>query len=327
MKIYGETIPNIPWEAKPKDCSDVVWRSAVNPVIDNKKVFMADRIYNSGVVPFNSGFAGVFRVDDKTKGPHLRVGFSKDGLNWDINDKKIEFEGDFDAIRGRYEYDPRVVFIEDRYYVTWCNSMSYGSSIGVAFTFDFKVFHRLENAFLPQNRNGVLFPRKIGGKYMMLSRPSDSGHCPTGNIFISESPDLTYWGKHRFLLGTAPGWQGGKVGAGPIPIETDEGWLVIYHGTNQSCNGYIYSCGAALLDREDPTKVLHRGGAFLLAPETDYERVGEVGNVVFPCAALCDSETGRLAIYYGAADTVLCMAYSYVDDIINYIKKYDIANN
>lgn len=89
MKIYGETIPNIPWEAKPKDCSDVVWRSAVNPVINNKKVFMADRIYNSGVVPFNSGFAGVFRVDDKTKGPHLRVGFSKDGLNWDINDKKI----------------------------------------------------------------------------------------------------------------------------------------------------------------------------------------------------------------------------------------------
>lgn len=324
IKIFGEEIKNIPWEEKPADCNDVVWRHAENPIINNKAVIRADRVYNSGVVPFRGGFAGVFRVDDDCKCPHLRVGFSSDGVNWDISSDIIEFEGDSTNIKGNYEYDPRVCFIDDRYYVTWCNSMTHGATIGIAYTFDFKTFYRMENAFLPQNRNGVLFPRKINGNYFMLSRPCDRGHNPKGEIFISESPDLTYWGKHRFLMGSLPGWQTGKIGAGPIPIETEEGWLLIYHGTNISCNGYIYSFGAALLDRQNPTKVIYRGKPYLLTPETLYERNGEVDNVVFPCAALCDAATGRLAIYYGAADTVMCLAYSTVDDIIDFLKNNNI---
>lgn len=322
VKVFnGISMPNIPWEDRPKGCKDTMWRSEKNPIIDNAKVDNAQRVYNSAAVLFKDGFAGVFRVDDMSKAPHLRVGFSKDGINWDISGKDIDFVCDDPDIQGRYGYDPRVCFIEDRYYITWCNSMFHGASIGIAYTFDFETFYQMENAFLPQNRNGVLFPRKINGEYFMISRPSDKGHNPKGDMYISQSPDMIYWGKHRFLMGSETIWDGGKVGAGPVPIETEEGWLVFYHGTAITCNGYIYSIGAVLLDLENPRKVLARTKNFLIAPETLYERVGEVPNVVFPCAALCDADTGRIAVYYGAADTVTCLAYTTVDEVVKFIKQ------
>lgn len=326
MKIYCENIPNIPWQEKPADCNSVMWRHDTNPILDNKTVYRADRVYNSAAVPFNGGFAGVFRVDDDCKCPKLRVGFSEDGVNWKINDNVIEFENDTDDVIGVYGYDPRVCYMEGKYYVTWCNSTPHGAYVAIAYTTDFEKFYFVSNALMPQNRNGVLFPRKINGKYYLLSRPCDKGHNQSGDIFISCSPDLKYWGEHKFLIGSAPGWAAGKVGAGPVPIETEEGWLLIFHGTNVSCNGYIYSFGAALLDREEPTKVLYRAKPFLIAPEEDYERNGEVDNVTFPCAALCDAETGRLALYYGGADTVLCLAYSNVNDIVEWVKERDFRN-
>ena len=196
-----------------------------------------------------------------------------------------------------------------------------GPTIGVGYTHDFKTFHQLENAFLPYNRNGVLFPRKIDGKFAMLSRPSDTGHTAFGDIFFSESPDLCYWGKHRFVMGTIRGWQSCKIGPGPVPIETDQGWLLIYHGVLNSCNGFVYSMGAALLDIDKPWKVIARSRPYILSPQKDYECVGDVPNVVFPCAALHDAQTGKIAIYYGCADTVTGLAFTYVDQLIDYIKQ------
>ena len=110
-----------------------------------------------------------------------------------------------------------------------------------------------------------------------------------------------------------------KIGAGPAPIETSEGWLLLYHGVTQTCSGYVYSMGGALLDRDDPSKVLHRSENYLLTPEKEYECVGFVPNVVFPCSTLTDSATGRIALYYGCADTVFSLAFSTLDQIINYI--------
>ena len=137
-----------------------------------------------------------------------------------------------------------------------------------AYTHDFETFHQLDNAFLPFNRNGVLFPRRIGGSYAMLSRPSDDGHTPFGDIYYSESPDLVHWGRHRHVMAPVPlTWQSTKIGAGPTPIETDAGWLVLYHGVLTSCNGFVYSMGAALLDLDEPWKVLARGRDYLLSPQ------------------------------------------------------------
>ncbi|HAF62231.1 MAG TPA: glycosidase [Anaerolineaceae bacterium] len=319
----ANAIPNIPWEDRPEGFKDVLWRSARNPVIPRDLIPSSNSIFNSAVVPFNGKFAGVFRCDTKTRMQQLHVGFSDNGYDWELSDDRIKWKPDDQAVNEiadfQYSYDPRVVWIEDRYYVTWCNGY-HGPTIGVGYTYDFKEFYQLENAFLPFNRNGVLFPRKINGKYGMLSRPSDNGHTPFGDIYFSESPDMKYWGRHRFVMGTTGGWQATKVGAGPIPIETKDGWLLIYHGVLTSCNGYVYSFGAALLDLDQPWKVIARGAPYLLAPQMSYEQIGDVPNVAFPCAALVDGESERMAVYYGGADTVVCLAFGYVTEIIDFIK-------
>lgn len=318
--IIGNPMKNIPWEDKPKNCNDAIWRFSQNPVIPRDLIPCSNSIFNSAVVSFNGKFAGVFRCDDKRREMRIHAGFSEDGLNWNINNEPIKFiQENAEIGELEYAYDPRVCFIEDRYYVTWCNGY-HGPTIGLAYTFDFIKFYQLDNITLPYNRNGVLFPRKINGNYAMLSRPSDTGHTAFGDIFYSESPDLTFWGKHKHVMGTRGSWQSTKIGAGPVPIETTEGWLLFYHGVLNSCNGFVYSFGAALLDIDNPSKVLYRTEPYLMSPQTQYECVGDVPNVVFPCATLADSETGRIALYYGAADTVTGVAYTQVDDLIDFIK-------
>ncbi|HEY3282488.1 MAG TPA: glycoside hydrolase family 130 protein [Armatimonadota bacterium] len=322
-KVVGEALPNIPWEDKPEGCWDVVWRYSRNPIIPRNLIPSSNSIFNSAAVPYKGEYAGVFRCDDRRRHMQLHAGRSKDGINWTLNNDPIEFTcGDPELGRFDYGYDPRVCRIEDRYYVTWCNGY-HGPTIGVAYTHDFETFHQLENAYLPFNRNGVLFPRKINGRYAMLSRPSDNGHTPFGDIFYSESPDMCFWGRHRHVMGTRGGWQSTKIGAGPIPIETSEGWLLIYHGVLTSCNGYVYSFGAALLDLDEPWKVLYRGGPYLLSPQTLYECVGDVPNVAFPCAALVDAPSGRTTLYYGCADTVTGLCFTTVDALIDFVKSTD----
>jgi beta-1,4-mannooligosaccharide/beta-1,4-mannosyl-N-acetylglucosamine phosphorylase len=265
----------------------------------------------------------VFRCDSTDRFSQLHVGESRDGIAWTIDPQHIRFvskEKDPEVTRWEYGYDPRVCWIEDRYYVTWCNGY-HGPTIGMAWTKDFKTFWQMENSLLPCNRNGVLFPRKIGGKYVMLNRPSDNGHTPFGDIFLSQSPDMVHWGCHRHVMSRGMGWQSTKVGAGPIPLETRDGWLMFYHGVLTSCNGFVYSFGAALLDIDEPWKVLYRTSPYLMSPQTLYECVGDVPNVTFPCAALADAPTGRIAIYYGAADTVTGLCFCQVDEVIRFVKE------
>jgi len=315
----------IPWEDRPDGSSAVVWRSTRNPIIARDQIPRSNSIFNSAVVPFGDSFAGVFRVDDTSRVQNLHAGRSADGIDWEIEADPIVFEpadGRVREIQETFEhaYDPRVTWLEDRYYVTWCNGY-HGPTIGVAHTQEFETFHQLDNAFLPFNRNGVLFPRRIGDRYAMLSRPSDTGHTPFGDIYYSESPDLVHWGRHRHVMAPVRrSWQATKIGAGPTPIETDAGWLLVYHGVLTSCNGFVYSMGAALLDLEEPWKVIARGRDYLLSPQVAYEQVGDVQNVVFPCAALVDYDADRLAIYYGGADTVVCLAYGHLSEIVEFAR-------
>lgn len=323
MKIInGVNIPNLPWEERPKGSKDIIWRSKKNPIITRDAVKNSNSIFNSAVVPFQGGFAGVFRSDDTARIQRLHKGVSDDGVNWEIDDEPIQFICDNREI-GKFEfgYDPRVCKIDDKYYITWCNGYKGCPTIGVAYTTDFEKFYQSENAFLPFNRNGVLFPRKIDGRYAMLSRPSDNGHTLFGDIFYSESPDLIYWGKHRHVMSPVIGWQSAKVGGGPVPIETEEGWLLIYHGVLISCNGFVYSAGCALLDLDEPWKVKYRTKPYIISPRELYECVGDVPNVVFPCTNLCDAATGRIAIYYGAADTVIGLAYTTAEELVQFTKE------
>ncbi len=300
---------------------DVFRRYEGNPIVGPDAVPAADSIYNSAVVPFDDRYAGVFRVDHQTCEQWLHVGWSDDALNWQIEPEPLTLDfGEADIQMRPGGYDPRIIEVEGRYFVVWC-APYHGATLALAETADFESFRFICNPVPPYNRNGVLFPRRIGGKYLLLHRPSDRGHTPFGDIFVCQSEDLVHWGRHRFVFGPAGGWQSTKVGAGPVPIETDEGWLLIYHGVLTTCNGYVYSAGAALLDLEEPWKVICRTGRYLLRPEEDYERVGNVPNVVFPCAALVDEESGELTLYYGAADTCVCVAYADLGDIIHFTRE------
>ncbi len=315
----------IPWQDREKGSNDILWRYRENPIIKRDAIPTSNSIFNSAVVPFKDGDAGVFRCDNKAIQMNIHAGFSDDGIHWKINHEPILMKaGNTAMIDSDYKYDPRVVFIEDRYWITWCNGY-FGPTIGIAYTFDFIEFYQCENAFLPYNRNGVLFPKKINGKYAMLSRPSDTGHTPFGDIFISYSPDMKYWGEHRCVMRTTDfedsAWQCTKIGAGPIPILTEDGWLVFYHGVITSCNGFRYSMGAAILDEHHPEKVKYRTRSYLLAPTEVYEQVGDVPNVVFPCAALHATDQDKVAIYYGAADTVVGIAFGHISEIIDFVKK------
>lgn len=328
MKTDSNPVADMPWENRPAGSKEVMWRYSANPIIHRDSLPTSNSIFNSAVVRFNGAFAGIFRCDDTNRRMRLHLGFSKDGLIWDIDHEPLTFQCEDSEIgQWVYGYDPRVCFIDDRYYITWCNGY-HGPTIGLAWTKDFRTFHQLENAFVPFNRNGVLFPRKINGRYAMLSRPSDNGHTNFGDIFYSESPDLTFWGRHRHVMSPAPfelsAWQCAKIGSGPIPIETEEGWLLLYHGVLASCNGFVYSFGSALLDIEQPWKVRYRSGPYLLSPQKLYECVGDVPNVCFPCASLHDEATGRLAVYYGCADTVTSIAFGNIPEIVEFTKSNSI---
>jgi beta-1,4-mannooligosaccharide/beta-1,4-mannosyl-N-acetylglucosamine phosphorylase len=319
--IIAEELNNIPWEKKPKDYNFPVWRYSKNPIVERNPIKGVSRIFNSCVIPWKNEFVGVFR-GEKTNGiPELYLGKSKDAIKWEFDEEKIKFVDEIgNTVDHKYSYDPRVVKVEDTYYIIWCTDGN-GATLGMAKTKDFKIFTTMENPFLPFNRNGVLFPRKVNSKYLMLSRPSDSGHTPFGDIFLSESYDMEYWGKHRYLMGkTKNWWESVKIGAGPAPIETDEGWLLFYHGVSGTCNGFVYSMGACILDIDNPNIVKYRSENFVLTPEEWYEERGFVPNVAFPCATLTDALSGKIAIYYGCADTYVGLAFTEVNEIIEYIK-------
>ncbi|MBS1716993.1 MAG: glycoside hydrolase family 130 protein [Armatimonadetes bacterium] len=312
-RLIGPPLSNIPWQEP--DGDEPVWRYANNPIITAAQVRGANSVFNSAVVPFGGGFTGVFRVDDKRREMTLRAGCSADGLSFSIDDSEIQWDIPPGMEPPSYGYDPRVTSLEDRFLISFCSGF-HGPTIALGETRDFKHFKLIENITLPYNRNGVIFPRLINGRYMMLSRPSDRGHTPFGDIFLSQSEDLIHWGRHRFVMKPEQPWESTKVGAGPVPIETSEGWLLIYHGVLTSCSGYVYHFGAALLDLEEPWRVIRRSAEYLLAPHELYERTGDVPNVVFPCAALTDSATGRIAVYYGAGDSVTALCFTTLDRLL-----------
>ncbi|XAL99648.1 glycoside hydrolase family 130 protein [Phycisphaeraceae bacterium D3-23] len=328
--INTPALPHMPWEDRPAGCAGPIWRYTNNPIVSRDDKPGCNSIFNSAAIAFDgrddTRFAGVFRCDTRELRMKLHAGFSADGLKWDIKPEPIDWivpEG-VDPVGECY--DPRVVKIDNWYYIIWCNCW-HGPTVGLGYTDDFKTFHLIENATLPYNRNGVLFPRKFpakdgagGDDYLLLSRPCDAGHSAMGDIFLSRSKDLIHWGRHKYVMGREQPWESTKVGAGPAPIETDAGWLLIYHGVLTTCNGYVYRIGAALLDRDEPWKVVARAKPYLMGPWEDYECVGDVPNVTFPCAALADGDTGRIAIYYGCADTVTGIAFCEVGALVDWIK-------
>ena len=231
---------------------------------------------------------------------HIRVARSSDGLSID------EVSGPVFAPSTEWgEYgieDARVTKTGGRYYITYATISRRGVSAALASTTDFVTFVRHGITFPPENKDMVLFPEQIRGDYVALHRPANSTFSPP-QMWVARSKNLIDWGRHQHLAGGVYDWEGGRIGAGPPPIKTDEGWLELHHGSGRSGPGGtgVYAGGAMLLDLEDPGRVLRRSPQPILVPEADYELEGFVGDVVFPTGVV---ETGdTLLVYYGAADT------------------------
>ncbi len=240
---------------------------------------------------------------------HLRLARSRDGVRFTVEDAPALFPANAYETYGIE--DPRITQIGDSYYVNYVAVSRLGIVTALARTHDFKTFERMGIIFAPENKDVVIFPEKIGGKYAALHRPSAHG-IGAPEIWSAESPDLMCWGNHRHMVGLRDnGWEDARIGGSAVPFRIDQGWLAIYHGANRQNR---YSMAALLLDKDRPWKVLARSNRPILEPETDYERFGFFNNVVFSCGALY--EDGLVKMYYGAADTVMALAELPIQDVL-----------
>jgi beta-1,2-mannobiose phosphorylase / 1,2-beta-oligomannan phosphorylase len=298
--------------------AEIVQRYFGNPILTPDMIPGANAVFNSSVARFEDRYVGVFRVETRQGFQTLRLGWSSAGIKFDLTPEEILVPTQEPFVT--YEearYDPRITKIDDAYYICHASENRFGCQVSVARTRDFVRFEKIAIASEPTNRNMVLFPEKISGLYARLDRPFESGR--NGNIWISFSPDLIHWGQSECILQSRPfAWDQGKIGPGAPPIRTDAGWLVIYHGVTPRINAQIYKAGVALLDLKDPRKVIARSKEYIMAPRESYERVGDVPNVVFPTAAIAYPEKDELRIYYGAADTVFCMATAKMSELIEF---------
>ena len=233
-------------------------------------------------------------------------------------------KGPFARYEKRGIEDPRITEIEGVYYVMYTAYSKYGPRIALAKTEDFSHYERIAIVSEPGNKDGILFPERINGEYVRLDRPIGKG---VGSMWVSYSKNLVDWGKSEILMTPRQGmWDSYRIGASVPPIRTEHGWLEIYHGVKKTAAGPIYRIGTVMLDLEKPDKVIARSNQPVLSPREDYERIGDVGNVAFACGAVVE-DSGEIKVYYGAADTCICVATANFDDLVNTALNRDGAHS
>jgi len=250
---------------------------------------------------------------------HLRLARSRDGIQFEIDERPtIMPQGPLESWGIE---DPRITALDGEYLITYSAVSDKGVGVGLIRTTDFQLFKREAMILPPTNKDAVIFPERIGGKYLMLHRPVPSG-IGSPDIWLAESDDLKYWGNHRFVMGVRHGsWESTRIGAGCVPIRTEEGWLILYHGADEQ---HRYAMNAALLDLNDPARVIARLREPFMIPEADYEKEGFFSDVVFACGAVVDGD--HVHMYYGAADEHLGRVTFQLSQLMNVLlySGYDI---
>ena len=294
-------------------------RHPKNPIITPEDMpFRCYTVMNAGATVFERKVLLMLRVEDCTRSTNFYKATSDDGIHFDISPTPIHYPLSVtEQWYGKaHRFDMRITRLEGKYYVfhaAWLEGQ--GCCIALATTEDFVNFTPLYNLSEPSNRNAVLFPEKINGMYARLDRPQDVNG--KGSTWISYSPDLEFWGRALPLKVQGTPWIVIKNGPGAVPIRTDRGWLEIYHATAPTCSTENYYLGAMLLDLEDPSKIIAAPREFILAAEKDYECVGQTPNVVFTSGAVVMPD-GMLNVYYGGADTRMCLAQTTVEDLVDF---------
>ncbi|MFS0868493.1 glycoside hydrolase family 130 protein [Paenibacillus xylanilyticus] len=316
--------------------SSVIRRHPDNPILDASRIpYPTALVFNAGVTKFNGKYVMVFRNDygcaeqqilEPQHTTDLGIAFSDDGVNWEVQPKPCFKLHDQEIIRA---YDPRLTVLGGRCYMCFAVDTQHGIRGGIAVTDDFEHFEILSLS-TPDLRNMVLFPEKIGGNYIRLERPFtvySRGGKDRFDTWISESPDLKYWGNSDLLLAVEDvPFANDKIGPAAPPIKTKQGWLTTFHAVDldpaRGKNGWEsswkkrYTAGLMLLDLDNPKKIIGMSREPLLAPEVPYETHGGFrNNVIFPGGMILE-EDGEVKIYYGAADAVECLATAHIDDLI-----------
>lgn len=311
------------------ESADALFRRHVaNPMlVPNRWPYPANAVMNAGAAAVDGGTVLLVRVEDLRGISHLTVARSADGVtNWVVDDTPL-----LAPDPGRREEswgveDARLTRVDelDAWVITYTSFGPGGPGVSLAVTADFRTVERLGVVRPPEDKNGALLPRRVGGQHILFHRPvAVAGQ--RGDVWLSRSPDLRTWSAPEPVMGARAGgwWDTARIGMGPTPLETPEGWLVVYHGVRQTVAGAIYRAGLALLDLDEPSKVLHRSNQWVLGPAAPYEQTGDVPNVVFPCGLVHDADADRLRLYYGAADSCVALATASLPEVLAHLRATD----
>jgi predicted GH43/DUF377 family glycosyl hydrolase len=288
-------------------------RHAGNPILTaNDWPYSMNSVFNAGATLLPDGTTLLLcRVEDRRGLSHFCVARSANGVDgWQI-DRTPTLLPDPDKYPEELWgiEDPRITFIPElkQYAVTYTSYSRGGPGVSLALTKDFRSFERLGVIMSPDDKDAALLPRRINGLWALIHRPMT---LLGTHIWISFSPDLRHWGGHKLMLEARRGawWDANRIGMSPPPIETPGGWLMIYHGVRRTPSSSIYRLGLAIFALEQPEKCLNRGDSWMFAPEEDYERRGDVQDVVFPCGYTIAPDGDTINLYYGAADSSVALA-------------------
>ena len=301
--------------------SPLLVRSPHNPILTGRHFPEGSgikRVFNSGVVKAGNRYVMACRVEDAALRNRIWIADSDDGYRFVPRARPAELpesDPEFAEYTAGMYYDPRITALDGTFYLMHAAHSGHGCRLSLLKTHDFERFDWLGHVSATDNRNGALFPAKIGGLYARLERPNTGGNF--GDMWVSYSPDLIFWGKARCVLRNAQvRWAWTKIGPGAVPIRTPEGWLTIFHGVRTQCaQHYVYQLGVCLLDLEDPSRVRGLAAEAILEPEEHYELVGQTPSVVFTSGAVVEDD-GEVKVYSGGADTVPCVATGRIDALV-----------
>jgi len=298
----------------------LIKRFKKNPILTKDDVpYPVATVHNAGVIKFGNRYMMLFRSHQFSGRSILGLAESDDGFQFRVR-KEPFMKPAKEGIFSRYEEygveDPRIVFIDGEYLITYSAYSRHGVRIGLAKTEDFEQVERVSLITEADYRNVVIFPEKFSGLYARLDRPHSE--ISPWSIWISYSPDLIFWGESELIMKPVQyHWDEMKIGPGAPPIKTPRGWLNIYHGVFPTMDGSVYRLGVALHDLKNPAVILAVGDEWILQPEEVYEITGYVHNVVFTCGAIPEKD-GSVKIYWGGADKVMCVGTAMLDDLVDH---------
>ncbi len=303
-------------------------RHSANPIIQARDLpYQANAVFNAAATRCGDDTLLLMRVEDRRGLSHLTAARSRDG----VTDWRIDARPTFSADPENHPEeiwgieDPRITRVDelDLWAVVYTAYSRGGPLVSLATTRDFKTFERKGVVMPPEDKDAALFPARFNGRWAMLHRPVPGFAGVGAHIWISFSPDLKHWGDHQILLPARKGgwWDANKVGLSPPPLRTEKGWLILYHGVRNTASGCIYRLGLALLDLQDPTRLVARADEWVFAPEEVYETDGDVDKVVFPCGWLVEGDDVR--IYYGGADKCIALATARVSELLDWLEKHN----